>query len=154
MQAMMRSCRRFFIGAVVAITLCGTGAAAEAPMLVEVLSGAHDGLTQKFAVAIEKALISSPDFVVRRQGMMEGAEGTVGILVVRIPTHVYPRHRGRRTRIIYRVEFSTKDNHRVLETQGCCWAGSVKKCAKEVLQDGKLAAKRVLFEMEVGHPAR
>lgn len=141
------------MGVVVAMILCGTGAAAEAPMLVEVLGGGHDGLTQKFAVAIEKALISSPDFVVRRQGMMEGAEETVGILVIRIPTHVAWREKRRRTRIIYRVEFSTKDNRRIGQSQGCCWERSVKKCAKEVLLDAKIAAKTVLFEMEVGPPA-
>lgn len=144
MQAMMRSSSRFFIGAVVAITLCGTGTAADAPMLVDVFANGDDVLTLTLAYAIEKALISSPDFVVRNQGMMEGAEGTVGILVVTIPTNVAWRERRGRTRIIYTVEFSTKDNNRVLKTHGCCWERSVKKCAKEVLQDAKLAAKRVL----------
>lgn len=130
------------MGAVVAITLCGTGAAADAPMGIKLRTRGDDVLTQTLRAAIEKALISSPDFA------WDADEATVGTLVVTIPNHVYPRHRGGRTRIIYRVEFSAKDNHLVLETEGCCWKGSVKKCAKEVLQDAKLAAKRVWFYEE------
>ena len=143
----MSCSRRFWMGALVAMILCGTGAAAEAPMGIKMLIRGDDGLTQKFSVALEKALISSPDFA------WDSDEGTVGTLVVRIPNHVYPRHRGRRTRIIYRVEFSTKDNRRIGQSQGCCWERSVKKCAEEVLHDAKIAAKTVLFEMEVGPPA-
>ena len=142
MQAMMRSCRRFWMGAVVAMILCGTGTAAEAPMRVELWTGGDDGLTQKFAVAIENALISSPDFA------WDSDEETVGTLIIRIPTHVYPRHRGGRTRIVYRVEFSTKDDLLIFEIQGCCWASSVKKCAKEVLQDAKRAAGGARFREE------
>ena len=142
MQVMMRSSRRFCMGAVVAIFLCGTGAAAEAPMGIELWVRGDDGLTQKFYVALENALISSPDFA------WDGDEGTVGTLVVRIPNHVAWRKRRGRTRIIYRVEFRTKDNQLIFETQGCCWEGSVKKCAKEVLPDAKLAAKRVWFYEE------
>ncbi|MCY4588777.1 MAG: hypothetical protein OXB98_22365 [Bryobacterales bacterium] len=121
-------------------------------MLVLLRTGGDDGLTQSLAVAVEKALISSPDFVVPIEG--KGVtEATVGTLVVTIPTHVYPRHRRGRTRIVYTVEFGTKDKLIVFRTQGCCWKSSVKKCAKEVLQDAKIAAKTVLFEMEVGPPA-
>ena len=131
------------MGVVVALTLCGTGTAAEAPMLVLLRTGGDDGLTQSLAVAVEKALISSPDFVVPIEG--KGVtEETVGTLVVTIPTHVYPRHRRGRTRIVYTVEFGTKDKLIVLRTQGCCWKSSVKKCAKEILQDAKIAAGRVL----------
>ena len=135
------------MGAVVAMILCGTGTAAKAPMRVELWTGGDDGLTQKFSVALEKALISSSDFA------WDSDEGTVGTLVVRIPNHVAWRKKRGRTRIIYRVEFSTKDNRRIGQSQGCCWERSVKKCAKEVLLDAKSAAKTVLFEMEVGPPA-
>ena len=149
MQVMMQSCSRFWMGAVVAMILCGTGAAAEAPMRVEVWRRGDDRLTTSLRDAIEKAFISSSNFALA--GVDN--EATVGTLVVTIPDHVAWREKRGRTRIIYRVEFSTKDDRLIFETQGCCWASSVKKCAKEVLQDAKIAAKTVLFEMEVGPPA-
>ena len=145
MQVMMWSSRRFWMGSLVAMILCGTGAA-EAPMGIKMLIRGDDGLTQKFSVALEKALISSPDFA------WDSDERTVGTLVVRIPNHVAWREKLGRTRIIYRVEFRTKDDRLIFETQGCCWESSVNKCAKEVLQDAKIAAETVLFEMEAGPP--
>ena len=138
MQVMMRSIRRFYIGAVVAMTLCGTGAAADAPMRVELWSGGDDGLTQKLFLALQNAFNSSPDFVVTRS-----TERTVGTLIVTIPTHVEWRQRRWQTRIIYRVEFSTTDNQLIGLSRGSCWKGSVKKCAKNVLKDAKAAATKV-----------
>lgn len=138
MQVIMRNSRRFWIGAVLALTLtvCGTGAAADAPMPVELWRGGDDGLTQKLYVALENAFTSSADFTLT-------GEGTAGTLVVMIPTHVEWRRRLWRTRIIYTVEFRTKDDQLIGLSKGSCWEGSVKKCAKQVLKDAKIAAAKV-----------
>ena len=148
---MMRSIRSLSIGAVVAMTLCGTGAAADAPMRVEVWCRGDDVLTQTLFVALENAFNSSPDFVVTGSW-----ERTVGTLIVTIPTHVKWRRWRWQTRIIYRVEFSIatlpytdlltlrKGEKLIGLSRGSCWKGSVKKCAKNVLKDAKAAATKVL----------
>ena len=140
MQVMMRSIRRLYIGAVVAMTLCGTGAAADAPMRVELWRRGDDVLTQQLFAALKYAFNSSPDFVLTNVD-----ERTVRTLIVTIPDHVEWRQRRWQTRIIYRVEFrfSTKDNPLVGLSRGSCWKGSVKKCAKNVLKDAKVAATKV-----------
>ena len=150
MQVMMRSIRRFYIGAVVAMTLCGTGAAADAPMRVEVWHRGDDALSQTLFLALEDAFNSSPDFV-----LTGVRERTVGTLIVTIPDHVESRRRRWQTRIIYRVEFRTatlpytdllslhKGNQLIGLSRGSCWKGSVKKCVKNILKDAKAAATKV-----------
>ena len=150
MQVMMRSIRRFYIGAVVAMTLCGTGAAADTPMRVELWRRGDDALTQTLYFALEDAFNSSPDFVVT--GVRER---TIGTLIVTIPNHVEPRRTRWQTRMIYRVVFSAatlpytdllsihNGNQLIGVSRGSCWKGLVKKCVKNILKDAKAAATKI-----------
>lgn len=69
------------MGGVLAMTLCGTGIAAEDPIPVELWRRGHDVLRAKFHAAVEDALSSSPDFTLT-------SEGVAGNLVVTAPTHL------------------------------------------------------------------
>lgn len=117
------------------MTLCGTGIAAEDPIPVELWRRGHDVLRAKFHAAVEDALSSSPDFTLTSKGGRKSGGHSSD------PSRMEKTFW--RTRIIYTVEFSTKDEQLIGVSQGYCWKSSVKKCAESVLEDARSAAKKI-----------
>ena len=133
--------RRLWIAFAFAVILCKTGVAANCPTPVEVWSGGADVSTQKLRDALESAFDRSPDFSL-------SSGGKVGTLVALIPPHVELRRRFWRLRIIYTVEFSTRDKQSIGVSRGSCWEASVAKCAKKVLEDAKTVATKIPQRIE------
>jgi hypothetical protein len=114
----------------------GMEAGSPKPTPVEVWSGGDDGLTQSLKVAIENAFKSSPDFSVS-YGKKPGT------LIVTIPTHVQWKHVGRRTKVIYTVEFASVEEYKLGSQKGSCWDDTLAKCAAQIVKDAKVAARRI-----------
>ena len=130
----------FPIGIAFALILIGTVTAADAPIPVEIWRGGDDGSTVKLYDALESAFNSSPEFTVTSAGN--------GTLIVTIQNHVEVRRKFWRKRIYYNVEFATKNNQQISQSQGSCWKSSVTKCANDVLKDAKSAATKLSREKQ------
>jgi hypothetical protein len=103
---------------------------------VEFWHTGDDGLSQKLADRVERAFERSPDFILST-GRQSGA------LIVRIPTNVDWKQVGKRTRVLYQVEFASSDNEIASKTKGACWDDNLSDCADQILKAAKTAAHRV-----------
>lgn len=106
------------------------------PMPVEVWCNGDDGLTIRLRDALENAFKSSPDFHL-------SSEKEPRSLVVTIPTNVGWKQFGRRTKILYTVEFASSDNHSLGESKGSCWDDEFSRCATQVVKHAKIAARKI-----------
>ena len=100
-----------------------------APRPVQVWRGGDDGLTMRFAAALEEAFKASPLF----GGQAEESR----TLVATIPTNLRWRDVGGRTRFGYHVVFSDHAKRRVGESRGVCWEDRVSECAARVRTDAE-----------------
>lgn len=112
------------------------GAASAKPTLVEVWSGGDDSLTVGLRNVLENAFKSSPDFT-----LSSGKKP--GTLIVTIPTHVKWKRAGKRTKVFYRVEFTSVDNQPLGVSKGSCWDDVMTKCANRIVNDATAVAHRV-----------
>jgi len=134
--------RKLPCAAVVLVTLVAVAAAACAgtslakPTPVEVWRGGDDGLTLRLADAIEDAFRASPDFV-----LTSGKQP--GTLVVTIPTNVRWKQVGTQTQVLYTIEFTSTDNQNLGASTGSCWDGALAECSGHVVQDAKIAGKKM-----------
>ncbi|MBZ5552407.1 MAG: hypothetical protein LAO21_06780 [Acidobacteriia bacterium] len=104
--------------------------------LVEVWSGGDDGLTLRLKDTLEKAFKSSSAFA-----LSSGKKP--GTLIVTIPTHVGWKQKGKRTQVLYTVEFTSVDNQPLGTSTGSCWDDALTKCAARVVKDAKIAARKM-----------
>ena len=125
-----------------AMVTCVMNASDGNPIPVEVWRGGDDGLTLRLADALENAFTASPYFILS-SGRKKGT------LVVKIPTHVGCRQIGKRTRVLYKVEFAAADDQNVGGSAGSCWEDAITQCAAQVVKDAKTAARVVS-----SHPAQ
>src|SRR6185503_8390719 len=102
--------KRWVVGAVVATAWVGGGCAEPmrraAPWPIEVWRGGDDGLTSRFADAVEDALRSSPAFVTDH-----GKEPRT--LVLTIPTNLRWKEVGSRTRVSYEIVLTDAEGRRL-----------------------------------------
>jgi hypothetical protein len=119
--------------AVVALAAGGTSAK---PIPVEFWHTGDDGLSQKLAYQVERAFGRSPDFTMRGERRPE-------TLVVRIPTNVDWNKVGKRTQVLYTVEFSSADNQEIGVHKGSCWENAMSKCAAQIVKEAKIAAGKI-----------
>lgn len=106
------------------------------PTLVEVWSGGDDGLTLRLKDALEKAFKSSSAFALSSGKKPE-------TLIVKIPTHVAWKQVGKRTQVLYTVEFATIDNQPLGVSKGSCWDDTLTKCTSKIIKDATAAARKV-----------
>src|SRR5262249_52985809 len=88
---------------VVLIAQSAVDASSAKATLVEVWSGGDDGLTLRFRATLENAFKSSSAFA-----LSSGKKP--GTLIVTIPTHVEWKQVGKRTKVVYAVDFASVDN--------------------------------------------
>ena len=69
--------------------------------------------------------------------------GKAGTLVVTIPTNVDWRQVGKRTQVLYTVEFSSTEGRNLGVRKGSCWEDELEKCAAQIVQDAKKAARKM-----------
>jgi hypothetical protein len=111
------------------------GAAAK-PTLVEFWHVGDDGLSQRLAERVESEFERSPNFAI-------GSGKKPGTLVVTIPTNVEWKLVGKRTQVSYNIEFATADNETISKSSGSCWENVLEKCATQIVEDAKVAARRI-----------
>jgi len=98
-----------------------------APVPVEVWTGGDDGLTQRFAVAVEEEFRTSQHFVLVNHG------STGGALKVVVPGHVGWRDFGSRTRVTYGLELE-RQGRRTKLRGGACWESDMQRCARQIVR--------------------
>jgi hypothetical protein len=103
---------------------------------VEVWCGGDDGLTTGVCQAVVEAFNSSPDFELS-SGDMPGS------LVVTIPTNVDWKEIGKRTRVMYKVEFTSTDDRKLATRKGTCWEGEFGTCANQVIKYARTELSRL-----------
>ena len=104
--------------------------------LVEFWHTGDDGLSQRLADQVERGFERSSDFT-----LSTGRQS--GTLIVRIPTNVDWKQVGKRTRVLYLVEFASADNEIASKTKGACWDDNLSECADKILKAAKAAAHKV-----------
>jgi hypothetical protein len=95
-----------------------------------------DELSQRMCKAFFAAFESSPDFNLQE-------ENKLGNPIVTIPENVDWKEVGKRTKIIYVVEFSTSDERVFMTRKGWCWHGEYAKCANQILKEARVAARKL-----------
>jgi hypothetical protein len=95
-----------------------------------------DSLSQRLADQVETAYKRSPEFV-----LSNGHKP--GTLVVTIPTNVEWKRVGKRTQVLYSVEFASPENRTTSKATGSCWDDDLAKCTAQVLRDTRVAAHRL-----------
>lgn len=103
---------------------------------VEVWCGGDDNLTRGVCRAVYNELLSSPDFDLN-------SEEKPGRLIVTIPTNVKWKQHENRTRIFYRVEFTSTKDKKLSTKKGDCWEDDLKTCAFQVVRQAKIAARKL-----------
>lgn len=103
---------------------------------VEVWCGGDDGLTQRLKDALEQKLNLSPKF-----RLSSGKKP--GTLVVTIPSNVKWKDVGRRTRVLYEVDFSTYDGKTLGRINGSCWDDRLVTCAADITRDAADMARKI-----------
>ena len=106
------------------------------PVLVEVRSGGDDGLTLRFRDSLENAFRSSRDFSLN-------ASNTPATLVITIPQHVNWKQAGKRTRVLYVVEFTSSENQSLGIRKGSCWDDRLEQCAAQVVRDAQVMVRKL-----------
>jgi len=108
------------------------------PTPVEIWSGSDDGLTQRLIGALTQALHSSADFM-----EVEPNSKIPGSLKILIPPHVGWRRVNGRTRVSYRVEFSTVSDVRLGTGSGQCWEEDLSSCTAQIPKGARDAVKEL-----------
>jgi hypothetical protein len=103
---------------------------------VDVWCGGDDAYTQGVCDAVEKAFASSPDFDFNSETKPE-------TLVVTIPTNVDWKQIGKRTRVFYKVEFTSAGEKKLRTSKGSCWNDDFAKCANQILKQARIALRKL-----------
>lgn len=109
---------------------------------VELWRVGDDGLTIKFADALESEFKASRLFVL-------SCCNKPGTLVVTISKNVGWRRIGRRTQVLYSVEFTSVRQVKIGSSTGVCWASELRKCATQVVGDAASALDIRVHEGDV-----
>jgi hypothetical protein len=109
--------------------------ASKRQILVEVWSGGDDGLTLKLRDTLEEAFRSSSAFA-----LSSGKKP--GTLIVTIPTHVGWKQKGKRTQVLYTVEFTSVNSRPLGTSTGSCWDDALTKCANKIVKEATAAAHK------------
>lgn len=106
------------------------------PTPVEVWCHGDDVLTIRLRDALESTFKSSSDFL-----MSYGKKPKT--LVVTIPSHVEWKQVGKRTRILYAVEFTSVNDQKPGKIKGSCWDDDLTKCTTRIVKDANIAARKI-----------
>jgi hypothetical protein len=112
------------------------GALSAKPTVVEFWHVGDDGLSQRLAERVESQFERSPNFAI-------GSGKRPGTLVVTIPRNVEWKLVGKRTQVLYNIEFAMAANEIIGKNSGSCWEDTVEKCAAQIVEDAKAAARRI-----------
>lgn len=108
---------------------------------VEILRGGDDGLTVRFADALEAAFRSAPEFSFNTDTVPD-------TLVVTIPSNVTWIQVGDRTKVNYSIQFTTTAARLLGSSNGTCWEDQLQKCAARALEDAKAVRRRSNWQQD------
>jgi len=112
----------------VTLITCATPPSFANPTPVEVWRGGDDGLTARFADALEATFRGAHEFLL-------SSGKAPGTLIVTIPTNLTWQQVGGRTVVNYVVEFSSGTSQLLGRSQGKCPEERLQECAVHVLGD-------------------
>ena len=118
------------VAAVLALTACSKPPLLANSTPVEVWRGGDDGLTARFADALEAAFRQAPEF-------SPNIGKIPGTLIVTIPTNLIWRRVANRTEVTYSVEFTDVTSQSLGTSRGICMEDQLQNCAARVLKDAK-----------------
>lgn len=122
--------------ALASLAACATSPSSAKTTPVEVWRGGDDGLTSRFADALEAAFRGAPEFSL--------SSGKVpGTLVVTIPTNLTWGQVGERTEVTYSVEFTGAPALPLGSSRGSCLEDRLQECAAHVLKDARTAKMKL-----------
>lgn len=105
-------------------------------ILVEVWSGGDDGLTQRLKDSVERQFNESDDFQ-----MSSGKKPKT--LIVTIPSNVSWKQSGKRTRVFYKIDFTSIDGETLGRSSGNCLDDDLAKCSIHNFSDATIAARKI-----------
>lgn len=103
---------------------------------VDVRCDGDDGLTQRVCAAVQNGFKSSQDFTLT-------SADEPGMLVVRIPTNVDWKQMGKRTKVLYKIEFTTANDQKIAASKGSCWEDAISKCVDQIVEKAKIATRKM-----------
>jgi hypothetical protein len=101
---------------------------------VAIWRAGDDGLTLRFADALQAAFRASPRF-------SEGQSKEPGTLIVTIADHLGWKEVGNRTRASYKVTYSDFSKRPLGSVGGTCWDDELDQCAAKVVKQAEKAAR-------------
>jgi hypothetical protein len=104
--------------------------------LVEVSCGGDDNLTRGVCIAVENALESSAHFD-------WNTADKKGALVVIIPTNVDWKELNQRTRVFYKVEFTSSEDKKISKHKGSCWENDLATCGRQIVKEAIVAGRKL-----------
>jgi hypothetical protein len=110
--------------------------ASETKILFEVSCGGDDNLTRGVCIAVEKALESSEHFA-------WNTDAKKGALVVIIPTNVHWKELNQRTRVFYKVEFTSSEGKKISKDKGSCWEDELATCSSQIVKESIIAGRKL-----------
>jgi hypothetical protein len=132
------------------LTLSAWCADRRTPIPIELWHGGDGSLNQKLGVAVEKAFRRSPDF--RLTAVGEGRR--LMVMMRNLEWEIVSK----RTKVTYTVQFSSLNDNasanpdlqqrvalakEISMQTGSCWAGTLAKCAAQIVNEAKLAARKM-----------
>ena len=117
-------------------TACVGAPSLAKPVPVEVWRGGDDGLTSRFADALEGAFRGSSAFVL-------SVGKKPGTLIITIPSNVGWKQIGSRTEVHYSVTFTGTSSQAFGASKGACWEDQLSKCAVHVLKDAEVVRAKM-----------
>lgn len=120
----------------VAASCAGTLPHESNPTPVEVWRSGDDGLTVRFAEAVEAAFQASPLF-------SKSSGKQPGTLMVTISSNVGWQPVGDRVRVSFKVAFTDAAGRHLGTNAGSCWEDELSRCANEVVGRAEDAARNL-----------
>jgi len=131
----MAKTTQVFIALLIGAFLAPSANAKGKRTLVEFWHTGDDGLSERLADQVERALARSPDFTI-------STGRKLGTLIVTIPTNVEWKQIGERPQLRYQVEFASANSGTQGKTAGSCW-DNLSECAYQIVKATKVAAQKL-----------
>ena len=105
---------------------------------VEVWCGGDDDLTRRVCHAAVNSFTASSDF-----DLVDADEKKPGTLVVTVTENVDWKEIGKRTKVYYKVAFTSFDDNKLGSAKGSCWDDDFPKCGARIMKQAMVMARKI-----------
>ena len=105
---------------------------------VEVWCGGDDALTQRVCEATVNSFAASSDF-----DLVDADEKKPGTLVVTVTENVDWKEIGQRTKVSYKVAFTSLEDKKLGSAKGSCWDDDFAKCGAQIMKRATAVARKL-----------